>query len=104
MLQIQITGDVLEFSFGMGEMNGFHLFRINTGPDSMSMPAAFLFMKDDGARLAAQIKAFFNLADGFFEMLGLNLFIGRRVKAQGEEVLFALDSPANSIGFLERLG
>ena len=61
--QLPENGLVASAGFGVGELDGFLPFHIGTRPDRMSVTAALLFMKDDGARLAAESKFVFNLLD-----------------------------------------
>ena len=56
----------------------------------MGMPPAFLFMEDDGARLAFEAELLLNPVNSVLEGCDRHLRAFRRIQAQGEKILAAL--------------
>lgn len=47
MLQIQFSGNFHYLVLEKGQINGFHVFRINSGKHRVAMPAGVFLMKHD---------------------------------------------------------
>nr|WP_300061705.1 hypothetical protein [uncultured Roseobacter sp.] len=54
MFEKQILGYFFQSGVIAGEIHGFHLHHINTGPDDMGMSSSVLLMEDNSAGLIVQ--------------------------------------------------
>ena len=81
MFHIEFARNIHQLAFGEGQGNRLHLFRIDPRPDGVAVTAAFLFMKDDGARWVGEAELVFDPRNGVLEHSGRDVGIRRRIKA-----------------------
>jgi hypothetical protein len=69
MFPVEFTGDIRELPLEVGEMHSGHRFGINPAPHDMSVPTAFLLVKQDSARLAFKTEFPFDPGNGLLKIL-----------------------------------
>ncbi len=67
MFEVEVAREADELPFEEGHRPRCHGGRVDAAPDGMGMAAAFLLMKDDGARLPVQSEAAFRVINRLFE-------------------------------------
>lgn len=83
IFQIQIAREIAQLHFEEREVFGGHRVRIDAAPDSVGVAAAFLFMKNDSARLPCKPVSFLDAGNSVLKRRDLYALMGRR-EVQGK--------------------
>lgn len=101
VLDVQLAREIAQLHLEERQIFRRHRIGVDPAPDGMSVPAPFLFMKDDHAGMACKAGPLFNPGDGAFEGFDVNAFLRWRIERYGKEELLAARASAHRMGFLK---
>ena len=102
LFEIEFARNPHQLRFEERELFRGHGVGVDARPHAVGMPAAFLFMEDERARLAFEAEAFFDAVDGFAESIDGDVCLRRWRQAQREEILAAARAFGGRFRFPER--
>jgi len=80
VFQIQLTREIAELHLKEGKILGRHGVGINSAPYRVGVPAPFLLVEDDNARLVGKAVLFFDPRDSALKDINGNALLRRRIE------------------------